>query len=68
MDLDNDELKATIKLNTYREYLMDLDNIKLVLEDLPVLDLDFYVKIVNNVKQEYRRVERLLQDAEELSK
>ena len=54
-------------ISDLREYLSKLEDIKLLLDDLPILDSrcdEFYENTYNEIMYEYKRIEKILYNAE----
>lgn len=54
-------------ISDLREYLSKLEDIKLLLDDLPILDSrcdEFYENTYNEIIYEYQRIEKILYNAE----
>lgn len=54
-------------INDLREYLSKLEDIKVLLDDLPILDSrcdEFYENTYNEIIYEYKRIEKILYNAE----
>ena len=54
-------------ISDLREYLSKLEDIKLLLDDLPILDSrcdEFYENTYNEIIYEYKRIEKILNKEE----
>lgn len=54
-------------ISDLREYLSKLEDIKVLLDDLPILDSrcdEFYENTYNEIIYEYKRIEKILYNAE----
>ena len=54
-------------ISDLREYLSKLEDIKVLLDDLPILDTrcdEFYENTYNEIIYEYKRIEKILYNAE----